>query len=63
MQRATLTKSFEQQHSVLWGNLSRLTGILIVANISLFFLTGEVTAHGYTYPIISLALLLVVYSF
>lgn len=51
---------FEQQHNVLWGNLSRLNGILIVANVSLFFLTGQVTSHGYTYPIISLSLLMLV---
>ena len=60
MQDGFLVSRFKQQHSVLWGNLSRLTGILMVANISLFFITGEVTTRGYTYPIISITLLLVV---
>jgi hypothetical protein len=40
-------------HVVLWGNLSRLNNLLIIMNISLFFLTGLVE-RGYFYTFTSL---------
>ena len=50
---------FISDHAVLWGNLSRLNNLLIVMNISLFFLTGLV-AQGYFYTFISLGCLALV---
>jgi hypothetical protein len=37
-----------------WSHLSRLTNLLIVLNISLFFLTNLVTKQGYYYTFYSL---------
>jgi hypothetical protein len=45
--RLFLVKKFAEQHAVLWGNLSKLTGILVAVNISMFFLTEAVTKKGY----------------
>lgn len=44
---------FHADHSLFWSNLSRLNGLLIILNISLFFLTGLV-AKGYYYTCYSL---------
>ena len=58
-----LTKAFsaitnkyrgEYNEWLFWTNLSRLNGLLVLLNISLFFLTGLV-AHGYYYTCYSLA--------
>lgn len=51
-----LSASFSADHVLLWGNLSRLNGLLIILNISMFFLTGLVT-QGYYYTIYSLVCL------
>lgn len=41
---------FVEEHVVFWGHLSRLTGMLIILNVSLFFLTGLVVeAYYYTF--------------
>ena len=45
---------FAENH---WGHLSRLTNLLIILNISLFFLTDLVTSHGYYYTFYSLLFL------
>jgi hypothetical protein len=47
---------FVSDHAVLWANLTRLNNLLVIMNISLFFLTGLV-AQGYFYTFISLACL------
>jgi hypothetical protein len=52
----TWERWFSSDHAVLWGNLSRLNNLLIIMNISLFFLTGLVE-QGYFYTFISLACL------
>ncbi len=44
---------FHLEHVLFWSNLSRLNGLLIILNISLFFLTGLV-AKGYYYTCYSL---------
>lgn len=44
---------FRAEHVLFWSNLSRLNGLLIILNISLFFLTGLV-AKGYYYTCYSL---------
>lgn len=44
---------FSIEHVLFWSNLSRLNGLLIILNISLFFLTGLV-AKGYYYTCYSL---------
>lgn len=46
--------AFERDATIYWANLSRLTNLLIVLNITLFFLTGLVTEHGYYYTFYSL---------
>lgn len=43
-----------------WSNLSRAANLLILLNISLFFVTELVTKQGYYYTYYSLFLLLVV---
>ncbi len=50
-------RCFHEQYAVLWPNLSRVLSLLVVLNISLFFLNGAVTRGGYYYPVISLAVL------
>jgi len=47
-------KAFIEEHILFWTNLSRLNGLLVLLNISMFFLTGLV-AHGYYYTCYSLA--------
>jgi len=42
---------------VLLGNLSRATNLLVILNVSLFFLTGRVGVGGYTWPLCSLVIL------
>lgn len=57
---ADMHRRFEQQMNLYWMNLSRFTTLLIILNISLFFLTELVTRQGYFYTYFSLAALLVV---
>lgn len=52
-------ESFRVDHAILWSNLSRLNNLLVVINISMFFLTGLV-AKGYYYTFYSLICLGVV---
>ncbi len=51
--------AFLQQHAILWAALSRTGNVLIMVNVSLFFLTGQVTDGGYRFPVYSLGLLAV----
>ena len=44
-----------------WSILSRLTSLLIILNISMFFLTGRVTRQNYFYTFYSLMFLILVY--
>jgi hypothetical protein len=46
-------ESFRDNKVILWANLSRLNNLLIILNISMFFLTGLV-ARGYYYTFFSL---------
>lgn len=48
-----LKYEFGDSHAVFWGNLSRLNNLLVIMNISMFFLTGLV-AKGYYYTFYSL---------
>jgi len=47
-------KAFAKDHILFWSNFSRLNGLFVILNISIFFLTGLV-AHGYYYTCYSLA--------
>jgi hypothetical protein len=47
---------FVSHHALFWANLTRLNNLLVIMNISLFFLTGLV-AKGYFYTFISLTCL------
>jgi hypothetical protein len=47
---------FETDHALYWSNLSRFNNLLVILNISLFFLTGLV-ARGYYFTCYSLILL------
>lgn len=44
---------FDIEHATYWSNLSRLNNLLVIVNISMFFLTGLV-AKGYFYTCYSL---------
>ena len=55
-----MSQDFKQHMNLYWMNLSRFTTLLIILNISLFFLTELVTRHGYYYTYYSLAALLMV---
>ncbi|MGB6011636.1 MAG: hypothetical protein WBI57_10250, partial [Desulfobacterales bacterium] len=46
-------ESFRNNRVILWASLSRLNNLLIILNISMFFLTGLV-ARGYYYTFFSL---------
>ncbi len=48
--------TFITDHVLLWGNLSRINGLLIILNISMFFLTGLIS-KGYYYTFYSLGCL------
>lgn len=47
-------QGFERFAESHWAHLSRLTNLLIILNISLFFLTDLVTKQGYYYTFYSL---------
>ncbi len=53
-------RCFEEQHQVLWPNLSRAVSLLAILTTSMFFLSGAVQFRGYFWPIYSLALLAIV---
>ncbi len=55
-----LNTLFEKQMTIYWSNLSRTTNLLILLNISMFFVTELVTKHGYYYTYFSLLFLLLV---
>jgi len=42
-----MQKKFERHYPLLWTNLSRLNGLMIVANLTLFFLTRLMVEKGY----------------
>ena len=48
-----LATAFDADHVNFWSNLSRLNNLLVIVNISMFFLTGLV-AKGYFYTFYSL---------
>ena len=54
-----LEKAFDADHVIFWGHISRLNNLLVIMNVSMFFLTGLVT-KGYFYTFYSLILLGVV---
>ncbi len=54
-----LEESYRNNRSILWPNLGRLNNLLVIVNISMFFLSGLV-AKGYFYTFFSLSCLAVV---
>ena len=54
-----LQLAFDTDHVNYWSNLSRINNLLVIMNISMFFLTGLV-AKGYFYTCYSLICLGVV---
>lgn len=48
-----LNAAFDADHANYWSHLSRLNNLLVIVNISMFFLTGLV-AKGYYYTFYSL---------
>lgn len=54
-----LSNEFERDHAVFWNNLSRLNNLLVIMNISMFFLTGLIN-KGYYYTFFSLTCLCIV---
>ena len=54
-----LDTAFDADHMNFWGNLSRVNNLLVIMNVSMFFLTGLVT-RGYYYTFYSLICLGVV---
>lgn len=54
-----LESAFDADHVNFWSNLSRLNNLMVILNISMFFLTGLV-AKGYFYTFYSLICLAVV---
>ena len=51
-----LDTAFDADHVNFWSNLSRLNSLMVILNISMFFLTGLV-AKGYFYTFYSLVCL------
>lgn len=49
-----MKRKFGSDYALLWTNLSRLNGMLIVVNLSLFFVTHLVIEKGYYYTFYSL---------
>lgn len=52
----TSRNAFAVDYAVYWSNLGRFNNLLVIVNISMFFLTGLV-ARGYYYTFYSLILL------
>jgi len=55
-----VAQDFAAHYGTYWANLARLNNLVIVLNISLFFVT-ELVTQGYYYTYFSLALTGVVY--
>ena len=55
-----LKKAYEEDYLLYWTNISRATTLLIILNISMFFLTGLVTTQRYFYTFFSIVALSVV---
>ena len=53
-------RSFETDHAIYWPHLSRATGLLVMLNVSLFFLNDAVSCGGNYWPLKSLGLLVMV---
>ena len=54
-----LEAAYGRHRTILLGNMSRLNNLMIIVNISMFFLTGLV-AHGYYFTFFSIGCLLLV---
>jgi hypothetical protein len=54
-------EQFSKDHKVYWSHLSRLNGLLVILNVSLFFLTELVTTQSYYFTFFSLLSLGFVY--
>ena len=54
-------RSFEKDANIHWASLSRITNLLIIMNITLFFLTELVTKQGYYYTFYSIFFLCLVH--
>ena len=54
-----MAEAYQQDLSIYWSNLLRINNLMVILNISLFFLSGLV-AQGYYYTFISVGLLAVV---
>ena len=50
---------FLKDYDVLWSALSRNSNLLVILNISLFFLTEAVRSGGYYFPLISVGIIAV----
>ncbi len=55
-----ISQDFSAHYGTYWANLARLNNLLIVVNISLFFVT-ELVTKGYYYTYFTLLLAAVVY--
>jgi hypothetical protein len=55
-----LSDSFKENSNTHWFCLSRLTNLMIILNLSMFFVTELVTKQGYYYTYYSLFCLVVV---
>ena len=55
-----ISQDFAAHYSTYWANLARLNNLLIVLNVSLFFVS-ELVTEGYYYTYFSLLLTAVVY--
>ena len=53
------SRAFDADHVVFWNNLNRFNNLLVVMNISMFFLTGLIS-KGYFFTFISISCLGVV---
>lgn len=53
-------EDFFEERVLLWPHLSRLAGLLIVLNVSLFFVPGAARCGGEYWPVKSLGLLALV---
>ncbi len=49
-----LMETFKRDYTLYWNTLSRFNNLIVIVNISMFFLTGLV-AQGYYYTFYSLA--------
>ena len=59
MSESAITAAYRRHLVMLWGNLSRLNNLLVVMNISMFFLSGLVE-RGYYFTFFSLGCLAIV---